>query len=323
MKRSLLALFGLLLAARCAAVPSTLEVHNTARAFVTFWDATQGVPSIQRISEFKQQIGAQFPQFYGIDRYQGKRTQAQQDMLIGRVLERFGPLRQAYLDTVNRFDADLPRYIASFQLAFPDFVPGMPTYFVNSLGEMDGGTRTFDGHDVLIFGADLMSQTHAGRDEAAFFHHELFHTYHHLASITCPQRGMWLPLWTEGLAVYVSKVLNPNATEQEIELDFPAGALAITKGQLPAAWAQLDRVLDDGDEALYDPLFSTGKDDTGLAPRRGYYLGYLVARELGKTHDLHTLAELDCGAAHDLVVSTVHRLRRQAGAPGVAQSTSR
>jgi hypothetical protein len=55
-------------------------------------------------------------------------------------------------------------------------------------------------------------------------------------------------------------------------------------------------------------LFSTGKDDTGLPSRRGYYLGYLVAQEAGKRHSMQELATLDCKRAHALVTATVHAL---------------
>ena len=308
-----------ILAAWCAgfclssvAAPPTLPVTNLAGDFVQFWDATRDVPSADRVAQFKQVVGARFPDFYGIARYRGARTQTDQDAAIGRALDRFGPQRAAYLATVAAFDADLPRYTASFQATFPDFWP-IPMYFLHSLGEMDGGTRDFPGGSVLIFGADMMARLHSNEDVGPLFHHELFHVYHRLASTTCPQPGMWQPLWAEGLAVYVSKALNPQATESEMLLDFPAGTLAVTKARLPASWIQLAAVLDDGDEALYDPLFSTGKDATGLAPRRGYYLGYLVARELGKTRDLHALAALDCAEAHRLVVATVHALQRQHG----------
>ncbi len=43
----------------------------------------------------------------------------------------------------------------------------------------------------------------------------------------CPQPGMWQPLWQDGLAVHVSKMLNPRATDKEMLLDFPAGSLAL------------------------------------------------------------------------------------------------
>lgn len=311
MRRALLA--GVMACATfCAgAAAPVMQVHSIAEDFATFWDATQNMPPAERVAAFKQQVGSKFPAFYGIERYQGRRTQEQQDYVIGRALSAFGPQRQAYLATVARFNADLPRHSARFAATFPDFRPTIDTWIIHSLGEMDGGTRMFNGHPYFIFGADMMAVLHGNGDESAFFHHELFHTYQDAVSPECDDQGMWQPLWREGLATYVSKVMNPNATDSEMLLDFPKGSLAITKAHLQASWDNLEPVLDNTDDKYYSPLFSTGKDDTGLAPRRGYYLGYLVAREIGATRDLPALAKLSCTDARKLVIEAVHKLRLQ------------
>jgi hypothetical protein len=297
-----------------AAQPAT-EVHNIAGDFTTFWDETQTLTPEARVAAFKQQVAPKFPDFYGIDRYQGKRTQAQQDYVIGRALENFGAIRPAYQAKVSAFAADLPRHVATFTATLPDYQPQVETWFLHSLGEMDGGTREFNGRRYLIFGADLMARLHGEGDESAFFHHELFHTHHDVVSPACDAQGMWQPLWREGLAIYVSKVMNPNATESEMLLDFPAGALEHTKAQLQASWDNLAPLLDNTDAKYYAPLFSTGKDDSGLSPRRGYYLGYLVARDIGATRDLPTLARLSCTDARKLVIEAVNKLRAQGAAP--------
>ncbi len=311
MKRFLLACAGLGVTLIAAAAPPP-TIHNIAQDFVVFWDATQTIPRDMRVEEFKRRVGAQFPAFYGIERYGGKRTQGQQDMIIGRTFDKFGSERTAYLATVARFDAELPRHISTFAEAFPGFHPDVEIWFLDSLGEMDGGTRDFNGQRYLIFGADLMAKLHGGGDEAPFFHHELFHVYQDAVSPECEGQGTWQALWREGLAVYVSKQLNPGASEKEMLLDFPAGSLAVTKAHLYESYADIEKVLDDGDEKYYGPLFNTDKDSTGLAPRRGYYLGYLVAQEIGKTHDLRTMAALDCADARKLVVNAVQKLKRQA-----------
>lgn len=87
--------------------------------------------------------------------------------------------------------------------------------------------------------------------------------------------------------------------KQTVAVRFPAFYdVAIYQGKRTQAGqdARIARMLDVGDEALYGPLFSTSKDDSGLAPRRGYSLGYLAA--------------LECGAAQRLVVETVQALLR-------------
>jgi len=293
---------------------TALEIQNLAGDFVSFWDATRGRPIAERVATFKTTIGSRFAEFYGIERYAGHLTQEDQDARIAKAIESFGPIRDAYIAKISQFNTDLTRHLATFKAAFPDFHSETPIYLLHSLGEMDGGTRDLNGKSYLIFGVDGMVHYHTGTNEAAFFHHELFHLYHQQLIGECKESGIWESLWHEGLAVYVSHVLDPDANDKEMLLDLPESTVAKTEAQLPAAFEQLEQVLAKDDEALYPPLFQFKKDQTGLPPRRGYFLGYLVAREIGKTRDLRALAKLSCHDAHDLVFSTVHALKLQAAA---------
>lgn len=286
------------------------KVTNLARDFVTFWDATQGMPEKERVAAFHQQVGTKFPGFYGVQRYQGDTVYL--DKKVAGILAGFGPQRQTYLAKIDQFSADLPRHMTTFTAAFPEFQPQVPMYLLHSLGEMDGGTRELDGKNYLIFGAEMMARLHGGDNEAAVCHHELFQVHHDARAPECEGQGMWQPLWRERLATYVSQVLNPDATEKEMLLTFPEGSLPKVKAGLYASLAQLETVLDNADDALYAPLFMAKQDSTGLAPRRGYYLGYLVARDIGKTRDLKTLANLDCKQARQLVIETVRKLKQAA-----------
>ncbi len=56
-------------------------------------------------------------------------------------------------------------------------------------------------------------------------------------------------------------------------------------------------------------LFQRSGDDTGLPARRAYYLGYLIAEEVGKTMSMREMAKLDCAAVRPVVVAAVERLR--------------
>lgn len=315
MKRLLTACLALsaILSCHAADAPApTMEVRSLAREFATFWDASQGLPEAERVSAFKAQIGARFPEFYGIERYKGRRTQAEQDELIRGNIAVFGKRRQAYLDKAAKFEADLPRHVASFSKAFPDFKPEVITYFVHSLGEMDGGPRELNGRLYLVFGADMMARLHGDGDEAAFFHHELFHIYHSAQS-HCGEERLWQRLWTEGLASHVSKVLNPQATDQEMLLDFPPGSANLVRGRMYASLAQLERVLDSTDEQQHANLFQMdGRSEGGLPPRRGYFLGYQIAQELGKTRSPSELAKLSCTEVRPLIGSAISALKARA-----------
>ncbi len=294
---------------------SPLVVTNIADDFLRFWDATKDLSTPERVVLFKRNVASQFPAFYDIKRFGGGMTQDMQDRKIARAIESFGPIRDAYAAKLVQFDGDQARATASFIDAFPDFRPETPVYVVHSLGEMDGGTRTLDGKTVLVFGIDGMVRYH-GKDwksEAQFFHHELFHVYHEPRLGQCDE--MWCALWEEGLAVYVSSVLNPDADDAELLLDFPAGTVATTRAALIPALESLKDQLTAKDDNIYAELFQTqAKGPTTLPVRRGYYLGYLVAKELGRTRDLKTLANLPQPEAKALVAATVQKLLDEARA---------
>lgn len=318
MKRLLIACIALSATLLCHAAdapPATMAVHSLAREFAAFWDETQQMPEAERVAAFKSRIGARFPEFYDIARYKGERSQAEHDEVIRGNIAAFGKRRQAYLDKVAKFDADLPRHVATFSKAFPDFKPEVTTYFLHSLGEMDGGMRDFDGRLYLIFGADMMTRLHGNGDEAAFFHHELFHAYHG-SLFNCGEELVWQRLWAEGLATHVSKVLNPQANEQEMLLDFPAGSANLVQGQIYVSLTHLEQVLDSTDSQQQANLFNmNGRSEDGLQPRRGYFLGYQIAQELGKTRSLSEMAKLSCTAVRPLIGSAITTLKARAQRP--------
>ena len=117
----------------------------------------------------------------------------------------------------------------------------------------------------------------------------------------------------EGLANYVSHALNPGASETDLVLNFPAGMPAGTREKLPQAWRQLSSVLDSSDSAVYGELFTMSSgQSTELPRRRGYYLGYLIAKDAARTRDLATLASMDCQQVRGLIESTISKLSKEA-----------
>lgn len=284
-------------------------VKDLTMAFDEFYARTAQLPMVERVAEFRRTVGAQFPQFYGDER--GTWTPAEQDERIAKAITGYPALRDAYLEKARGFGAQLPGHVASFQQRFPDYrLPGN-VWFVHGLGEMDGGVRDLGGRSYLIFAADGMAKYHGRGDEAAFFHHELFHTYHEPHLAACGDNVVWRGLWVEGLATYVSHAMHPQASDKELLLDFPDGVVTRTRANLPAAWDQLEQVLDSTDAGIHASLFEMGGKHPALPARRGYYLGYLVAREAARTHDVAELAALDCRAARTMVGTMVRKLRTQ------------
>ncbi|MEP6785033.1 MAG: hypothetical protein ABI898_04745 [Sphingomonadales bacterium] len=293
----------------------TIEVRNIAGDWLTFWDATKGQSTAERVAVFKRGVAVKFPDFYGVARFGGEVTEAKRDARIAREIERFAPIRDAYAAKVAGFAAASARNTTSFARAFPDFRTVQPVWLLHSLGEMDGGTRNFGKGPVLIFAADGMVRFHgpAFRSESAFFHHELFHIYHEPRLGECA--AIWCSLWTEGLATHVARMLNPDANEAELLLDLPDDMAAATRAKLLPSLQALKPVLMSTDEGVYAELFQNGDATatSGLPLRRGYYLGMLIAAEIGRTHRLRALANMPAAKAKPLVLAALDRLIVRAG----------
>lgn len=299
-------LLAALLATNAANVSAadTPAVRNIAPEFVTVYDASAQLPMPARVAAMRESLMALYPEFYG------RRKPADTDKLVKMALEGFPKLRHDYLAKSQKFGAALDEHMRTFNATFPNYRNTVPITLVHSLGEMDGGPRELNGKVHLVFGADVMAALNPDGNAAPLFHHELFHLMHQ-KKFACDTEPVWAALWGEGLAVYVSHVMNPGANEKELLLDFPNGMARATRAQLSASWAHLDSVFDSTDEKVAQELFTMSAKGARLPVRRGYYLGYLVAQEAGKTRDLATLASLDCQQARELVQATVRKLSKE------------
>lgn len=273
-------------------------------AFTASWETTKDQPPAARVADFRSRVAARFPAFY---RNKGDGADADSEQRILRALDNFPAIRAGYERKAAEFTAMLDTHLATFRARFPDYRPNHEIVVLHSLGEMDGGVRTLDGKPYLIFGVDVMARREGS--EAAFFHHELFHTYH-LPYLGRCEGGIWMPLWAEGLATHVAKTMNPQASDTELLLDVPAGTVARTKASLDSALEQLARNLDSEDATLAASLFTTRGADGALPVRRGYYLGYLVAQQAGRHHGLEQLAQLDCAQVRALIGTALDELRQ-------------
>ena len=203
--------------------------------------------------------------------------------------------------------------MASFVKALPDLDRNFDVYVIHSLNTMDGGTRQIGGKTYFIFGIDGMVNYHRGLStEIPFFHHELFHMYH--GQYVAETEQIWLALWMEGLATYASKELNPSATYQEF-LDFSPGMgmVSAIDSKLAWHWKHLSARLDSTDPADYESYFLGSSKSTDVVGRAGYYLGYKVAAEVGKTMSLSQMAQLKVADVYPLVKATVQTLSQRAG----------
>lgn len=171
---------------------------------------------------------------------------------------------------------------------------------------MDGGTRTVDGHTYMIFGTDVMARIYEPGGTTPFFHHELFHFYHKAYFGEC--EAFWCSLWSEGLATYVSEQLNPGADDRAMLLTLPEPIRPAVDANLNYAVCEARSRLDSEEMSDYAPFFFGNAHIERLPPRSGYYIGYLVAKEAGRTRTVQQLAHLSVAEARPIVEAALASL---------------
>lgn len=288
------------------------RIHDYTIEFLRYWDDARELPAAEQVAHFKSEVVPLFPEFYAYRFEAWRRAGLDSDAELARALEEFPLLETSFRTRAKEFAGRIDGALRSFKEAFPDFDDEIDVYVINSLFEMDGGTRTLGGRSYFLFGIDGMAKYHRGSDDLPFFHHELFHIYHQ-------QHGAWNErlfesLWAEGLATYISSVLNPTADLEALMLDFPVGLVAQCTKVMEFLIADLTSRLESDAEEDYETYFLPSLEHERVPKRAGYYVGYLVAQELHASRSLPELVDLrDDGllaAVREALTSIDRRLRQ-------------
>ena len=271
------------------------RVIDLTPTFWRYWDEAQGKPEPEQARLFRERVVAAHPDVYtprvlGLDEDEPLDDELRErwPLFLGFV----GPQLPLARRLSTEIGKELPRFDATFRRTFPDFAYDGEVYFTVSLGAFDGGTRPVKGRTALLFGVDVMARVYGeDADPASFFHHELFHLYHEQFPDSALSGTLGRAVWREGLAVYVAERLNPG-TPEAVLFGLPQDMPERVRARLPALAQRLRKNLDSRErgELL---LFTSGQSKDAEVPERaGYYLGYLVAKELAQGRSLRELAQL-------------------------------
>ena len=310
MTRALAALLALVLLGACATSPPAAAPPYTdlSQAFVDFYDRTEGLDDAARVAAFKAEVAPLYPGFYST---RGRRTDEQHDRVILASIKRFPEIRDKYVAAQRAFPEAYAGAIAHFRQFFPDSTAALPTYFLHSLGEMDGGTRETDGRIVMVFGADGIAQYHTPATLGPFFDHELFHVEHGAYFAEC--EPVWCALWTEGLATAAAEAMNPGIDQAGLMLTIPRPIQPEIHADWPAALCLARSKLDSSAPEDYRAMFMGGAPEQAYPPRWGYYVGYRLAQRALRGHMLAELAHLAPASAEPIVRSELDAMIAEAG----------
>lgn len=290
-----------------AAPPAdTIRLVDLTDEFDVFWERSQGLAPPERAAMLRTEFAALLPGFYDPARF-NLPDAAVYDIRIGALLQNYPAQRDGVREVSRRFAASFAPARRSFEAEFGPFTRPQTVYLVYSFGEMDGGTRQLPGGLFLIFGADMIARLHLSHRIQPFFHHELFHLRHADRFADCGET-VWCDLWQEGLATYVAARLTPGATDAELLLEVPEPIRAPVEANRAEAVCAVRARLDSGERADRQALFTFRRMNERLPPRFGYYIGYLVAAELGRTRSLRQLAGLRPARVRPLIDEALGRL---------------
>lgn len=274
--------------------------YRVADVFPTLWSAYDGAPQpneLDRVTYAVDQVVRAFPQLFqanviGI----GRRTP--KERTLNDRLSFYLPILVRNREEVRRFSdksrSALSRYAASFRQHFPDFSWRGTVYMTLSLGAFDGGLRRVAAKLELLFGIDRIVELHGSdADLGPLFHHELFHLYHGQFDSNqdrSDDRTVGDSLWSEGLAVYVSKRLNPKSSHRALLI--PDDLLQRGQAQIRSLATELRSKLSSKSPQDYRDFFLVASTRKDIPPRAGYFVGLRVAETVAQKVSLSEMVRL-------------------------------
>jgi len=288
--------------------PAGADYTDYSPAFVKFYDTTEGLDPDARVAAFKRDVAPLFPGFYAP---REGRTQEQVDNSIRGAIKEFPSIRDKYLAAQKAFPQALADARKHFRKFFPKSTASLPTYLLHSLGEMDGGSRTINSREVMVFGADGIAKYHSPADIGPFFDHEFLHVEQGAFFKDCD--AIWCSLWQEGLATAAAAQMNPGIDYQGLMLTLPKPIPAAVDARWREALCYVSAKREAIDPESYKSLFFGNGGTAILPPRSGYYVGYKLAQRLLRKHSLVELAHLPNKLAEPLVKNELAAMVKGAG----------
>lgn len=312
MKKLYFVLFVVLFAvSNVFAQQNSFKTINIMDDFWRFWEKAETADEPTRVKLYREMVIAPHKEIFA--GFTGERS----DEALIKYFNKIEQLIPQMRSVSARLGTELPRHEATFVKSFPDMSWKGRVVFMPNYGITDSGTGRMDEVDYLVFGVDTIASTYGeNADLAALFHHELFHLYH--SQVNNESRGksrekgeipLYALIWGEGLATYVSHRLNQKATMEQILLNKTLESES--KASLPFLLKQARENIDSGEPEIWKPFMSAGKNDKGIPPRSGYYIGYLIAKELGKKSSLQELARLQGEDLRKKMVKALEKLEKQ------------
>ncbi len=211
--------------------------------------------------------------------------------------------------TFQDFDATFHEQIKKFKTHFNSLDFNFSTYAMPS-PKFDGifGSLRQSGA-TLAFGIDSIALS--DKKIGVIISHELAHLYH-LKGVWCDSKSNFynitISLWADGLATYISSLLNPGLNVEYILSDKNLANIS----RKDIGWL-IQKFIQDAENSSRDVkmkwFYIGGKKLRKDLPYRcGYLLGLIVMRELAKSNNLNKILNTKHIYVHERVITTLENL---------------
>jgi hypothetical protein len=277
---------------QAADVSQDLKIKNLMTEFWSFQDQAPQLETADRIlRRFREQIIEPNRDIYSKPEFKDAITDAgileylkavSSDLSAMRALSNgVEPLAG---EMASKFKREFPRFDSRLNLVF------MPTFY-----QLDGQyTRVVD-RPTLLFGLDAIARYRGpDADWRVLLTHEMFHAHHARMNAALYREAsmpLYVRIWIEGLATYVSGRLNPEASSQQIIGDgaSPADRDPALMGPVVG---MIRGSMDSTNPAEQDKFLTYTAATAGVPVRAGYVVGYEIAKTLAVEYELNDLTTL-------------------------------
>jgi hypothetical protein len=264
-------------------------IHNFMPEFWHFWEAAKSEPPDKQM-ELWRSVYLKPHQAVFADLAEVCKAEFDAGRMRARYFPSLPTLIPAIHALADRLPDELSRAKQNFFKTLPDMNWSGDVYVLASAGCFNGRAQKIQNTEALLLGLDTMAAL-GETNLVALLHHELFHRYHHQFFAFEPDSRdpLWVELWTEGLATYAARLLNPSASNRETLALTDAEIATLRKGvaQIAADFLSRFHSLSPDDSAAY---FEHMGKKTEVPRRAGYYLGLRVAQQLAVHNSLEVMA---------------------------------
>jgi len=299
-----------------------LKIVSFKKEYKEFWEVAREKSFDEQLDLWNKIIEPAYPKFYDQvihNKENSKNWNDRKRKSAKKLFKKLPEIHHLVLEEFNNFEPRIREQISKFTKLFPDAnFTSFKIIAAPTLLRFNGQTNSIDTKPILAFGMDFLallkreplfiSEMNYAHNTESFYGHELFHLYGEpRVGITSKEVAMneaklVIALWNEGIATYVSSLLNPNATLAEQFMDYTLAR------ECPTQLKKLKREFKkDMKKPLYDPKdrssyikwFLLSSKDKSIPIRAGYCLGYFVVKDLAKVYTVHEMANWDFRVAQN------------------------